>query len=248
MNNQIKSNIHYSKLVNKKNISLTEISGRYLKDKGSEKFIILDIQKKIKIKKNVRVLDIGCGYGELTKHLVKFSSKKSFNLTLCDIPEIIKKLKKKYKIIPNLNFLSGNFPNIIMSKQNYNRIIIYSVIQYSNSPRNFLKKAVSLLLPGGKLLLGDIPNIDKKYRFLKSDFGKKFEKKRKSNLDLKKLTKNYKSFKKFTKQNLKINDKFLEWIKNYFKKEKKYRVRVLTQPKKLPYCYTREDVLIEKYK
>ena len=125
MNNQIKSNIHYSKLVNKKNISLTEISGRYLKDKGSEKFIILDIQKKIKIKKNVRVLDIGCGYGELTKHLVKFSSKKSFNLTLCDIPEIIKKLKKKYKIIPNLNFLSGNFPNIIMSKQNYNRIITF---------------------------------------------------------------------------------------------------------------------------
>jgi len=248
MNNQIKSNIHYSKLVNKKNISLTEISGRYLKDKGSEKFIFLDIQKKIKFKKFERVLDIGCGYGELTKYLVKISSKKSFSLTLCDIPEIVKKLKKKYKTIPNLSFLSGNFPNIDMPEKNFNRIIIYSVIQYTNNPRNFLKKAISLLPPGGKLLIGDIPNIDKKYRFLKSNFGKKFEKKRRSNLDLGKLTKNYKSFKKFTKQNLKINDKFLEWIKNYLKKKKKYRVKFLTQSKKLPYCYTREDVLIEKYK
>jgi len=29
------------------------------------------------------------------------------------------------------------------------------------------------------MLIGDIPNIDKKYRFLKSSFGKEFEKKRK---------------------------------------------------------------------
>ena len=94
-------------------------------------------------------------------------------------------------------------------------------------------------------MIGDLPNIDKKYRFLKSSFGRKFEKDRIKRFDINKLTKSYTSFLKNTKQNLKINDNFIRWIKLKFSK-KRAKVLVLKQSNKLPYCYTREDILIKK--
>ena len=95
------------------------------------------------------------------------------------------------------------------------------------------------------MLIGDIPNVDQKFRFLKSSFGKKFEKKRKKRFDINKLTKSYSNFLKHTKQNTNINDSFVNWVKINFKK-KKAKVFILKQSKNLPYCYTRQDILIKK--
>ena len=123
--------------------------------------------------------------------------------------------------------------------------MIYSVIHYIDKPKVFIDKAFSLLNRNGCILIGDLPNIDKKYRFLKSSFGRKFEKDRVKRFDIDKLTKSYTSFLKNTKQNLKINDNFIRWIKRKFSK-KRAKVLVLKQSNKLPYCYTREDILIKK--
>jgi hypothetical protein len=39
----------------------------------------------------------------------------------------------------------------------------------------FIAKAAGLLAPGGRLLVGDIPNVDKKRRFAESPEGRRFQ-------------------------------------------------------------------------
>ena len=41
-----------------------------------------------------------------------------------------------------------------------------------NKPRIFYKKILDILTVDGKVLVGDLPNVNRKYRFLKSSFGK----------------------------------------------------------------------------
>ncbi len=246
MRRQKSSNLTFINLLQNNQKSLTEKSGRFLNDEGKEKKIIKDIIKKLNLLDNKKdFLDIGCGFGYLTDLIIKFSRKKKINLTLCDIKHVIQKLKKKYKNIKNIKFIESEFQKYNFSKKKYDRILIYSAIQYVDNPKIFIKKAFNLLKNDGQLLIGDIPNVNKKYRFLKSNFGKKFEKKRRNLDDLNLLTKNIRSFLKNTKQNLEINDKFIFWLFKTFQK-KGANVYLFNQPKKLPFSFTRDDVLIQK--
>lgn len=245
MSFQINSNKKYSSLVKDKKKSLTEISGRYPEDKGLEKYILTDIKKKLFLKKKDKLLDIGCGYSQLVKKIIKFTRRSNIELTLCDIKEVIDAIKANIKIKSKIEFVDQHFQDYHFKGKKFNKILLYSVIHYINKPKQFLNKAYNLLESKGLMLIGDIPNIDKKYRFLKSSFGKEFEKKRKKRFDINKLTKSYSSFLKHTKQNTNINDNFIKWVKINFKK-KKAKVFVLKQAKILPYSYTRQDILIKK--
>lgn len=56
-------------------------------------------------------------------------------------------------------------------------VIVYSAFQYvfvEGNPYEFLDEALRLLAPGGELLLGDIPNVSMRKRFLASDNGRQF--------------------------------------------------------------------------
>ncbi len=56
-------------------------------------------------------------------------------------------------------------------------LIAYSVLQYVFAEGNiwaFLDQALSLLAPGGAMLLGDIPNVSKRKRFLSTVAGETF--------------------------------------------------------------------------
>ena len=56
-------------------------------------------------------------------------------------------------------------------------MVVYSVFQYVFAEGNawdFLDRSLSLLAPGGRLLIGDIPNITKRKRFFASDTGVRF--------------------------------------------------------------------------
>jgi hypothetical protein len=55
-----------------------------------------------------------------------------------------------------------------------NAILVYSVIQYVFSEGNifdFLDKSLELLASGGRMLIGDIPNISMRKRFFASESG-----------------------------------------------------------------------------
>ena len=242
------SNKNFKKLIQDKRKTLTEKSGRYKSDEGVEKKILKDIFKKISpIDKNKSFLDIGCGIGHLTNLNIQLCQKKKIELTLCDLKFIIDKLKKNYRNKKNLYFIGSEFQKQNFGKKKYDRIMIYSAIQYVDNPKKFLNKAFKLLNSKGKMLIGDVPNINKKFRFLTSKFGSKFEAKKRSSDELRILTKSLNSFIKNTKQNIHINDKFISWIKKNFKKLK-CQVYLCKQPKELPFSFTRDDIIIKKLK
>jgi cyclopropane fatty-acyl-phospholipid synthase-like methyltransferase len=241
MNHQKFSNKNFKIFSINKKLSKTEKAGRYKSHIGLEKYIFRDIVKKLKLKKNDEFLDIGCGLGNLSDYFIKYCVKNKINLTLCDIPEVIDILKKKYSKFENIDFLGGEFQNEKINKK-FDKILCYSVIQCVNDPKTFFKKMLNCLSIEGKLLIGDLPNVNKKYRFLKSNFGIKFEEKR---INKKIEVKNMKTFLKLTKQNKLINDEFINFIINYSRKKNRNSI-IMKQPIKLPFSYTREDVLIEE--
>jgi len=88
MSYQKSSNKSYSEIIkDKKKSSLR--AGRLIEHKHSEKKIFNYIVKRLNLKKDDNVLDIGCGAGLLCNYLTKHCIKNKINLSLNDIPEII---------------------------------------------------------------------------------------------------------------------------------------------------------------
>ena len=76
----------------------------------------------------------------------------------------------------NVTLLAGQWPEVKPEGQ-FDRILVYSVIQYVLDARSaiaFLDACLASLRPGGRLLLGDLPNRDAKARFLSSPAGQSF--------------------------------------------------------------------------
>jgi hypothetical protein len=153
--------------------------------KGKEGAIFLDILQKLnpgpgEAEKKV-MLDIGPGCSELPLMLIEFCEKQGADLLLVDSKEMLDQLPAK----PFITKYEGYFPDQVPDLVNqYNGkvdyIIGYSIFHYvfyNTCIFKFLDVAVSLLKPGGKLLIGDIPNISKRKRFFSTETGKAYHKK-----------------------------------------------------------------------
>tara|TARA_B100000900_G_scaffold411973_1_gene432779 strand:+ start:39934 stop:40653 length:720 start_codon:yes stop_codon:yes gene_type:complete len=239
MNYQNASNKSYIDAIDGKKDS-SRRGGRLKEHKNSEKKIFSDIKKKLDLKRNDNLIDIGCGAGPVCDYMVKYAKKNKINLTLNDIPEVIRFLKKRYKKNKNIKYLSGEFQKQKIKKR-FNKVLCYSVIQCTNNPKVFFNEILNIVSDQSSILIGDIPNTSKKKRFLTSKFGKKFEEKR-----IKKKINNINKYLKENKQNNLIND---ELIKEFLIKSKKkgFNFFILRQDSKLPFSYTREDILVEKF-
>lgn len=222
---------YYADLATKK-LTYTEISGRYKFQHKKNKIIAKDILNKLNLKKKDTVLEIGSGPGLLANDLLAYCKE----YTAIDNKNVLNLIKnKKIKKI-NCNFFNYK------SKKKFNKIIIYSVLHCLtnyNDVYKFINKAINLIKPGGSLLIGDIPNEDKKKRFLKSNYGKKFK------INWNKVSK--KAFKQFKFSTIKFSDKIILNIINNYRK-KGYEVFVLSQNEKLPFSNTREDLIIWTHK
>lgn len=126
-------------------------------------------------------------------------------------------------------------------KNSFDVIVIYSVLHHVFFHQNvfsFLDNAVYLLKNQGELLLGDIPNISKKKRFLSSKYGAEFYKKwNQTNED---PVVEWQSLEK-----LQIDDSFIINILMRYR-NMGCETYLLPQAENLPMCYTREDILIKK--
>jgi len=236
---------HFKKLAKNNNLKSYEKVGRkkiHIGKENKEKNIFNEIKKKLDIKKKTVICDIGCGCSLPALNLINFAKKNNNKLILVDSKEMLNNLPN-YKYVKKI---ACKFPNCKKFIRNHSKsidnIIIYSVLHYVKLDNifNFLDNAVLMLKINGKILIGDIPNVDKKRRFLSSDFGKKFFRNWSGGKDVPKI-----DYDKLRKES--INDKIVINIL------KRYRRRgldtfLLSQGKGLPFNMTREDILMKKVK
>jgi len=211
--------------------------------KEFEKNIFNDIISKLNdFNQNNRIIfDIGCGCSDLAHMLIDICEHNNNNLVLTDSEEMLGLLPDK----SHIRKIPGRFPDNINRFESYEKkvdaILVYSIMQHfilEMNPYDFIDKALSLLKHGGKLLLGDIPNISKRNRFFSSEKGIKCHQE---------FTKSDKmpTVEVYKIQENKIDDGMIFGILQRYRGFG-YETYILPQPDNLPIFTRREDVLIVK--
>lgn len=123
------------------------------------------------------ILDIGPGCSDLPLMLIDHCRLQGHKLIFADSEEMLNLLPGEAFIEKHPGVYPADFTGFEKLKGKVDAVVVYSVIQYVFSEGNihqFLDKTLSLLSPGGHLLIGDIPNISKRKRFFSSDRGVRF--------------------------------------------------------------------------
>ena len=208
---------------------------------GKEGAIFEDIKSKLSLlsERGKVVLDIGPGCSDLPIMLIEQCQQNSHQLLLVDSEEMLSFLPE----LPILRKYSGMYPNAIHDfdqlKQNVDVILLYSVLHYifaEGSIYSFLDKSLSLLAPGGQMLIGDIPNSSKRKRFFSSETGVRFHQEFRQTKDMPKI-----EF--FKVEDGQIDDAVIMGLVNRARSQG-FDAYVLPQHSKLPMANRREDILI----
>jgi 2-polyprenyl-3-methyl-5-hydroxy-6-metoxy-1,4-benzoquinol methylase len=223
----------------KQNLSYTIIAGRCSLQQADEKNIIHDIISKLELSPDDDLLEIGCGPGNLLIPL-SFLVRKATGI---DHPCVLERLATRFDD-EAIEGIAGNFLDLNIDRQ-FSKVLVYSVLHYLSDEDEviyFVEKAVHLLRPGGILLLGDIPNADRKARFLATPAGKDFEKQwnsagRDRTASVEGLAED--------NQMVKFYDEFVLRILLHFRKRGLFSY-VFPQPYNLPFGFSREDIIIRK--
>ncbi len=109
------------------------------------------------IKKEDKVLEIGCGSGNILKLI---NSKNIYGLDIS--PKMIEICKKT---IPNGNFIAGDAENLPYEDNFFDKVIISEVLYYLPDLEKALKEVNRVLKKNGLLL---ITSLNKKYNFVKT--------------------------------------------------------------------------------
>ncbi len=106
------------------------------------------ILKKISLSREEKILDVGCGIGNLSKHL------KGFNLYGCDLMEnFVKQARKKnYKQVK-----VADIYNLPYGDREFDTIVCFGVFEYINYPEKAMKELLRVCK--GKIIL-NTPNYN----------------------------------------------------------------------------------------
>lgn len=123
------------------------------------------------------VVDIGCGCGVLARRLIELCRERGHELVLVDSLEMLAQLDDD----TIAQKVPGRFPEVMPLLDGCvgraDAVVVYSVLQIvfvEASVSEFVDAALSLLAPGGRLLIGDVPNVSKRRRFFSSERGAAF--------------------------------------------------------------------------
>lgn len=147
--------------------------------KGHEEAIYAEICQKLPALngKGRRVVDIGPGCSDLPQMLIRHCAAQGHQLSLIDSQEMLAQLPDGQGI-EKLPALFPRCPEWIAGHAGSIDVLLsYSVLHYVFVDTNlfgFLDASLSLLAPGGAMLIGDIPNVSKRRRFFASEAGVKF--------------------------------------------------------------------------
>lgn len=147
---------------------------------GSEHAILADIEHKLPAlgeRRGISVVDIGCGANPLAGAIVDRCRERGHRLTLIDSPEVL----AHHRETDGVRLVPGRFPELpsLLAEVagTCDVVIAYSVLQYAfaeSGVHGFVDAALTLLAPGGRLLLGDLPNASMRRRFLAGEAGRAF--------------------------------------------------------------------------
>jgi len=221
----------------------TRVAGRYECQREAEKRILVDVVHKLALSPRDRLLEIGCGTGNLLIPL-------SFivrEVTGVDHPSCVSAFSKRFHA-DSITLIGMNFfdcQNDALGS--FDKILIYSVLHYLSEDELilFVDKALSLLLPGGKMLLGDLPNVSRKERFLSSKEGKDFAAEWDKKMGQAGDKNNRTSVRQEDRDTVVFNDATMLSLLGHIRKEG-FHAYILPQPGSLPFGHTREDILIER--
>lgn len=234
----------FKKLANDESLSKYEKIGfpnQYRE--GKEELIFADIQCKLTnlANKAQKVLDIGPGCSDLPVFLMALCKDRQHELLLVDSIEMLSQLPDQSHVRKYI----GTFPNAIDDfdylKGRLDVILVYSVLHYifvEDNIFSFLDKSLSLLAPGGQMLIGDVPNISKRKRFFSSETGKKFHQAFTG-------TKQDPSVEFLMIEEDKIDDSVVFGLINRARNQG-FDAYVLPQHQDLPMANRREDILITR--
>lgn len=118
-------------------------------------------------------VEIGPGCSSLPRLMRELCSRRGHTLVFVDSPEML-----AHHDDPALVKVPARFPDcpelIGDRRGKVDVVVAYSVLQYAfadASPFAFVDAALELLAPGGRLLVGDLPNASMRKRFLASAAG-----------------------------------------------------------------------------
>ena len=151
-------------------VDATRQAGRYGVQGAAEALIPADIAPKLALAPHHRLLEIGCGPGRLIAALAPMVAT-AVGLDHGDV------IATAGPMPANVELIAGGFPETDVG-DGWDRILVYSVLHCLPDPHaafRFAEAAARLLAPGGRLLIGDLPNRDRAARFRDSDAGRAFE-------------------------------------------------------------------------
>lgn len=103
-----------------------------------------------------RILEIGCGFGAFTRLLAD----RAQHVTAIDLsPRMIKVAKKRSSEHPNLEFILGDFLQLVFPAESYDCIVTIAALHHLPSD-TAINKMKLLLRPGGVLIIHDLLEPD----------------------------------------------------------------------------------------
>ena len=147
---------------------------------GKAKDILRDIARKLPAlrARGKAVLDVGAGCSDVATSLIALCAERGHRLALVDSAEMLAHLADA----PHVEKHPGRFPDehlafVAQRRGGFDAILVYSVLHYVFVERStfaFLDRCLELLAPGGRLLVGDVPNQSMRKRFFSSPAGVRF--------------------------------------------------------------------------
>jgi len=111
-----------------------------------------------------RVLDVGCAAG----YVLDTARRRGWDTTGVEISDFAATHAREEL---GLEVLTGDFPEMGLSTESFDLVLMLDVIEHFRSPRRALEKALDVAAPGGRLVL-DTPNYDSApARFLGTRWG-----------------------------------------------------------------------------
>lgn len=105
--------------------------------------------KKICVRDNDKILDVGCGTGALLAGLTRWRDAEGYGVDISG--EMIRRASEDY---PDLHFQVGSSDDLDFEDNTFRIITVCSAFHHFPNQAEFIQKAADLLTPGGRLYIG----------------------------------------------------------------------------------------------